>query len=193
MQGITLWIDQDGGKDKVFGLKYNGGPDMDQIASDLPESALQRIEDLPPPQKDRLDGMRAAREVRLELVDNKAEQVVPIDANGGDGLDVKYGFADGFHIYEAKIPLEIYSDRFYGIKLDPEKEFDIGAEWGGMPNREEMRERIAGMGGRGGGMRAGGDGRGGGMRGGGFEPPEEKELWIKTHLAISEKSHSNEE
>ncbi|MBD3219034.1 MAG: hypothetical protein GF310_12235 [candidate division Zixibacteria bacterium] len=193
MQSIILWIDHDGGKDKVFGLKYNGGPDMDKIKADLPESVRKRLEDLPPQQKERLEGMMEARPVSLEVVDNKAEQVVPIDQSGSDGIEVKYGFTDGFHIYEAKVPLEIYSDKFYGIKLDPENQFDIGAQWGGMPDREEMRERMAAMGGRSGGMRGGGHGmRPGGIRGGGFEPPEEKELWIRTRLA-SEKSFRNGE
>jgi hypothetical protein len=188
MQGITLWIDQDGGKDRVFGLKYNGGPDTDKIKDDLPESAKERLENLPADKRQRFMKMMEARPVSLEVVDNKAEQVVPVDQNGSDGIEVKYGFADGFHIYEAKVPLEIYSDQFYGIKLDPETEFDIGAEWGGMPDREEMRERMAAMGDRGGGMPVG-RGRGmrlGGMRGGDLEPPEEKELWIRTSLADTE-------
>lgn len=197
MSGLTLWIDQKGGKNKIFGIRYNGGPSREQIMENLPDEYKARMENMTEEQKERMESRMQARPVRLEVVDSKADQVWPLDSINRYGLEVKYCFIDGFHTYEAKIPLKVISADFYGIKMNPGQEIGLGAEWGGFGSfREHMRERPEGGGGFTGTPPSGG--RGGGMGrppGGGMRPnmPKKQEVWIKADLAASNPAHNEAE
>jgi hypothetical protein len=193
--GLTLWIDQKGGKDKVFGINYNGGPSQEEIMANLPDEVKQRMENMSEEQRARMEARMRARPVRLEVIDNRAEQVWPLDSMNKYGLEVKYGFVDGFYTYEARIPLKIISADFYGIEIKPGQEIALGAEWGGFGNfRGERPERPEG-----GGFsdRPPGERRGGGMgrHPGGMRPniPEKQEIWIKADLAASTQTNKKAE
>lgn len=200
MSGLTLWIDQKGGKDRTFGIRYNGGPSQEQIMENLPDQFKARMENMTEEQKARMESRMQGHPVRLEVVDNRADQVWPLDSANKYGLEVKYGFVDGFHTYEAKIPLKIISADFYGIEIKPGREIGLGAEWGGPGNfRDHMRERPEGGGGFGGNPPpGGGGGRGGGMGrppGGGMRPnmPEKQEFWLKADLSASNPNQNEAE
>jgi|GEM_PF-4738518 len=104
-QGVTLWIDPDGGRSEVFGIRYPIG---------LPPALKQQMEpDL------RNEPMRAIPDYRkwidqlprdlMLLVNGEEQATIPISGNARD-LELALGFTHGNLIYEGKIPFSELGD-----------------------------------------------------------------------------------
>ena len=189
MSGLTVWIDADGGKDKIFGLRYTGGPSMEELQQRQVDSARTMPEG--EGQFPGMDKFRDKMKKRPEfaVVDSKSEQIVPIPKDGSKGPRAEFYSDGGFYNYEFSVPLELFSADFYGLELKPGQKIGIGSIWGGF-DRDEMRKEMGG--GPGGGGMGGGPPPGGGMGGGppgggmrGERPnmPEKQEYWFDITLA----------
>jgi hypothetical protein len=188
MSGLTLWVDPKGKKKKEFGIRYRGGPTMEELRELQNSDGEGSESEMPSEMRKRMKSRMNENASTFAIIDNKAEQIVPISEDGSAGPSVGYASPDGFFCYEFKVPLEIISADFYGITMTPGQKVAIGVQWGGMGDKK----RPEGMSMRGGGMGGGRGGGKGGGRGGGMserrlsDMPKEQKIWIKTKLATGE-------
>ena len=187
MQGLTVWVDPDGGSDGKLGVHCPIGS-KDMVRPDGGMGDREKMEDMI---------LRRLEETasEVELLGPDDEVYGTFAAGDIPGLEVALAYAGGRIVYELKLPLETTDEIPYALAVDWEKEVGIGfvtpkIDMEAM--RDSMRETMGdGMpegpgpgGGRGGGMPGGGmpggpDGPGGGMRGG---MPDPVELWCRARL-----------
>jgi hypothetical protein len=184
-QGLTVWFDPKGGREKAMGVRFPLGsqgkreppaefeeePDIEKLQRTFPMS-LNELEILGPDRKE-------VRRMR------KAE---------AKGVDVTMSVSSGKLVYELKIPLIKSSDRPYAVNVQPGTSFGIGIE---ISPRRDMgqspRRKTGGMGRPVGGGNPGMGGRGGmGQMPGGGRPvmPRNLKLWLSVSLS-QENSPSN--
>jgi hypothetical protein len=193
-QGMILWFDPEGGKEKTFGIKYPVGRQGMQPG----EGRMMR----PDNEEDRQKMRRAMMAISNEL-EILQESKVPIRTSIENlkGIEVFLKRSTGLIVYEAKIPLQENQDFPFAIGAEEGSEIGIGIEVpkmtmnmnraaGGMGGRGGgmggggMGGRGGGMGGRGGGMGGGGmGGRGGGMGGQRANMQKGIKIWTTVHLA----------
>jgi hypothetical protein len=187
-QGLTVWFDPKGGKEKAFGIRYPLGlPPGERPAPkmaaegegvtpvDVPEGAL----------------------AELEIV--RSEKVPPQRVRVADlkGVEVKVTPSTGLLVYEMKIPLAVDAEHPLAVGTPPGGTVGIGFETpkfdvssmprGNTGGGPESGARPPGGGGTGGGMggRGGSMGGAGGMggRGGMMGLAEPLKIWAIVQLA----------
>jgi hypothetical protein len=201
-QGLIVWFDPSGGEKKHFGLKYpvgvppeerpgrgggggyrrspggggggNGRPPGDSGGGDPTQSS-------PPDQVEPTN--------RIEIYGPAKDDAHNFVTEMAPGITVKIGQAEGYLVYEMKVPLAKTADTPYAIEAKPGALLGFGIE---TPKVEHPTgEGRGGMGGFGGGMGGrggGGMGRGGGGGGGGgqrgeHEQPKPLKGWVTIQLA----------
>lgn len=187
-RGLTLWFDPEGGKEKIFGIRFPLG-----LSGAERPSRDRREREEPGGDDDRF--RRATAEVEFLFPAEDERRRMPIQA--AMGVEVRLGTASDRFVYELKIPLALSEEHPYAIGVTAGELIGIGLETPEI-DRDAMRQRrgrggFSGGGGRGGGMRGGG-GRGGGMGGGrggggrGQRPgmPKPLKIWAKLQLADAE-------
>jgi len=186
LSGLTLWLNPEGKSDTEFGIRYRGGPTLEELWKLRNPDAEGTGREIPSDKRENMMKRMNDNAPVFAIVDNKAEQIVPISEDGSSGPSVGYASSEGFFVYEFAVPLEIINADFYGIEMTLGQDVAIGVQWGGMGDRK----RPAGMSSRGGmgGGRGGGKGGGRGGMGGRSMPelPKEQKIWIKTNLATGE-------
>ena len=148
MQGFTLWFDPNGGKEKIFGIKYPLG----MQASDLPgimrrdEQSMERPRQAP---------RRPLND--LEILGPGKDEVKKMEIKEAKGIDVSIEFSSGLLVYELKVPLIRSMQHPYAIGAEAGSSVGIGLETSKLELRD-MRRAISGGTGR--------EGPPGGIRGG---------------------------
>ena len=159
-QGMILWFNPEGGKNKTLGIKYPVGRQV------MPpeEREMKRPGSEASPQKKRPAAISISNELEI-LQDSKVPITTSIDNLKGIQISLKR--STGLIVYELKIPLKANPDLPFAIGTQQGSEIGIGIE---VPKMYMTLNRAAGgMSGRGSGTaRPGGNmgGRGGSMRGG---------------------------
>ena len=162
-QGMILWFNPEGGKEKAFGIKYPlGRQDME-----LGDREIKRPGSEANPQKKSPAAMTISNELEI-LQDSKVPITTSIDKLKGIQIAVKR--SSGLIVYEVKIPLQKNPNLPFAIGAEKGSEIGLGIEIPKMSMTLNRASRSAGgggiggggMGGRGGGM----GGRSGGMGGG---------------------------
>lgn len=197
-QGLVVWFDPSGGDKKHFGVKYPvgmppeerpnrggggyrrgpGGGGRPPVDSHDPSSAGA------PDQVEPTD--------RLEVYGPQKDDAHSFVTEMAPGITVKTGQADGYLVYELKVPLSKTADSPYAIEAKPGALIGFGIETPKMehPAGEGRGGGGGGFGGFGGGM--GGRGGGGGMGGHGgggmggrgqYEQPKPLKSWATIQLA----------
>jgi len=184
-QGMTVWFDPSGGKEKTFGVRFpvglrGGGSFGTRILLDSPEEREAQV-------------AAAMRELELVFAEGKSTRY-PVD--GLPGVEVAADFARGGVVYELKIPLQVTGAFPYAVGAAPGTLVGIGFETPEVDReamRAQMGERSGGggigggdFGGRGGGMGPAGSGGfpggdGPGVRGG--QRPDPLKVWTRVQLA----------
>jgi len=180
MGGLTLWLDNSGKKKMDFGIRYTGGPSLSDLQKvGGPGGGFQGS--LTPEQQKRLAEVEKEMADQITVIDKKGNREATLRPDGSGGPAVCFASLQGIYAYEFSIPLH-KGDLFdWAIGAKPGQTICLGLEWGGMGDRQRMRQ------GMGGGMRKPPDGGGRGGRGGrppGMQRPEKQEIWLKTQLAI---------
>ncbi len=159
-QGMTLWFNPEGGKNKFFGIKYPKGRE------DMPQEDRENMRPgtKADPQNRRRELLAISNEVEI-----LQERKVPIQRTTDNlkGIEVFLNRSTGLIVYEIKVPLQTDTEHPFAINAQEGTEIGIGIEVPKMTltmNRPAGGMGGGGMGGRGGGM----GGRGGGMGGGGM-------------------------
>lgn len=198
-EGLTCWIDNQGGKAKEFGLVYNGGPDISELMKQRKTELGDGGRRWNPPDEG-FEGRELPEERFSILLKKWFMQPAYISPVGKNGPQIGTGVEHGFINYELKIPLSESGDDFYGLGVGPGETITIGLEWGidmkrdpgqGMPGGGRGQGQgggggqIGGPGGAGGGGMKGG--RQGGRMGGGqsMKRFSKQEVWLKVTLAAA--------
>ncbi len=142
-QGMILWFDPEGGKEKTFGIKYPVGRQRMQPG----EGEMMRPENEADLQKMRRAMMAISNE--LEILQ---ESKVPIRTSIKNlkGIEVFLKSSAGLIVYEVKIPLQENQDFPFAVGAEEGSEIGIGIEVPKMTMN--MKRAPGGMGGRSGGM-----------------------------------------
>jgi hypothetical protein len=200
-QGLIVWFDPSGGEKKHFGLKYpvgvppeeragrggggggyrrypggggggSGRPPGDSGGGDPAQSR-------PPDQVEPTN--------RIEIYGPEKDDAHNFVTEMAPGITVKIGQAEGYLVYELKVPLAKTADTPYAIEAKQGALIGFGIE---TPKVEHPAgEGRGGMGGFGGGMGGRGGGGGGMGRGGGggqrgeSEQPKPLKGWVTIQLA----------
>ncbi|MCK5126157.1 MAG: hypothetical protein KAR42_07865 [candidate division Zixibacteria bacterium] len=188
VSGVSVWIDRSGGKNKEFGIKYNGLPSSIDIEALQSGKGFNRQTENPMP--DRMN-LFDKLPVELRLYDKESifkEAIIAED--GTEGPHIECDTSMSFFTYELSFPLPESENRFYGIDTKPGSEISIGFIWADMPSKRPPMDNRGGMqgggmsgGGKGGG-RGGSGGRGSGGMGGNRQMIKKQEIWMKTKLAV---------
>ncbi|MEW6413154.1 MAG: hypothetical protein AB1483_11910 [Candidatus Zixiibacteriota bacterium] len=194
--GLTIYVDNEGSKNKDFYVKFYAGPKMTDMRGPMGAPEEQNGDDQRPQMRERFggppDGEQPDR-LLCYVKDRIAE--MSISPLGDQGPKAVYDTSMGFYCYEFAIPLGESIVRHYGIDSQPGRTISIGAVWGEVnfdDARKQIADRTEGMPGGGmppdDGMPGGGfpGDRPGGMGGGppgGRNMPQKQEIWFKTTLA----------
>lgn len=161
-QGLTLWFDPEGGKNKSFGIKF---PLPKQLTEEQRKMMTARDPELD--KEDRMEEFKPAHR-ELEILYPEEDKNIKLPIKKAEGIEVMLKPSSGVLVYELSVPLRVSEPHPYAIGVKAEKTIGIGLE---VPKRDRSAMRNAGRGGMGrgpgGGMVPAGGGRSGGMRGGG--------------------------
>jgi hypothetical protein len=211
-QGLTIWFDREGGKDKILGIRCPIGAEGEAPPRPIGGEGRQdgkrpqRARTASPDSIDMKEVFVKAA-AKLEICRPGAEGVIRVENNGELGLEVGLGYLQGRYVYEMKVPLACSDLYPHGIGID-ENQF-IGAgfeipkleiaatmaksdERGPMPSggRPDGSSRPSGGVGGGRGRPGGGRGSMGGGRPGAARTAGDGaaglELWIKIKLASAD-------
>ena len=196
-QGLTIWFDPQGKKDKVLGIRYPLGMSEGERA-ELRERRTPQKQNTPETKRPQ---MRRPQNV-VEILIPGQDLVHTVPFRELAGIQVRMDRQTDSLTYELRIPLKSGESFPYAVNASPEQKIGLGIEIPKMDrvNRTGARGRGS-MGGGGmpggGGIDGGGisGGRGGGMRGGsiggrGNMPSRISDglkVWIALELAVQSK------
>lgn len=187
-QGLTIWFDPKGGKNKAFGIKYPlgavfPGPPRNfegNRPEDLGEREPKDVPERPPHE--------AGQELEIMRSEKGTPEKIGIGQAKDQGLEINVASSSELFIYELKIPLVGTKNQPWAVGAQPGAQISVGIETTGR-NQTRPPEgpggieggRIEGRGGMGG--RPGGGGRG--MQDFNTEPDISQALkcWLIVHLA----------
>jgi len=184
-QGLTVWFDPKGGKEKSLGLRYPLGRPLGE------KGEGPRGEPGPPPSEGSPEEVMSA----LEIIRSPKGEPQKMEISDIPGIEISVAPTRGLFVYELKIPLTQTESNLVALGAPPGQTVGIGFEIPKL-DRGQMSGRPAegmpGGGGRppmGGVPGAGGGGRPGGMRGGGpgggmmEQMPEGLKVWTLVRLS----------
>lgn len=172
-QGLTLWLDPKGGKEKSFGIRFplgrqgSGKLTRESMDEQNREEMIERFEQ---------------SLTDLEILGPGKNEIKKMAVEEATGIEIKLEASTRWLVYELKIPLIPTEEHPYAIGTKAGDSIGIGLEAPEI-DMSAMRDRLGG--GMGGGGRMPGEGgRGGmGMRGGGRQMPRELKVWAVVQLA----------
>lgn len=177
-QGITLWFDREGGKDRKFGIHYpigglgpgrNGEESGGEEGGEFPREGFGT----------------APGDVEIYGPSGTDHEQMTLMQTGG--IDARSQISNGILVYEMKIPLSDKGDHPFAIGTRPGSTIGIGFETSG--GRTSLRPQLENSGDADGGR----TGMGRGDRGGRGMPPsgnraEPMNVWTKVTLAERDSS-----
>ena len=191
MNGLTIWIDAQGGKKEAFGVKYPvASPPDDGMRRESPPGDSMRMEKRDDSDSDRarrMDDPAAFKALvtryhrsELQFVGPDEELIASLFAgdpdSGETGVEAMIDYANRTLIYELRLPLAALNEMPYAIHAGPGETIGIGIKIGqrqmldrkgtGEGPPEGMEGGPGGMGGGPGGTGGGPGGMGGGPGGG---------------------------
>jgi len=195
--GFTVWLDPQGGSEKVFGIRFPFHRGMQD--NNMPPRARGREDRMPADKKGSQEPPEVFQEPwqEIEIVGPGREEryATTIETTEKDGLTVKIGRSKGYFVYELKVPLIENEKHPYAIGVNKQGLIGIGFETSGIGGGVERGMGLPGAGGAGrGGMRTPGGGVGGmpysddgmgfsGGRGGMPEGQKNFQLWLIVMLS----------
>jgi hypothetical protein len=174
-QGLTVWLDPKGGKNKSFGIKFPLGikGEEQEGAKMAPQEMMDEMA--------REKMMQKFQEMmtELEVLGSDEEVMAKMDIEDAQGIEVKMRNTAGTFVYELKVPLASGEEYPFAIGVEPGNVIGVG-----FLSPKMQMSRPSGM--RGGGrMPVGGEGMppGGGMSGYGRMMPRDLNIWARVQLA----------
>lgn len=115
--GFTAWFDPDGGKNKVFGIRFPVG--MKRMGMSIEDKDLEKKLEV-------LEGLQDKME--LMIGPGKPPLGLSLDEARQQGIEAKIGREKGYFVYELKVPLEKSSRHPYAIEAKAGKPIGLGLE-----------------------------------------------------------------
>jgi hypothetical protein len=167
-QGLTVWFDPAGGKNKALGINYPlegpiGGRNRQGMMARPDEAQERKPRDLP-------------AELEILRSESKSPETKTLDQAKKEGLEVKANITEGSFVYELKIPLVISEGQPVGIGVQPNGVVGVLFETGKLDQSRMQGRPPGGMGGGRGGARM--------MR----NMPEPIKIWTRVRLVQAEKA-----
>jgi hypothetical protein len=200
MNGLTVWIDETGGKKEVFGINYPMQRSMGEPGemprgspSEPTEERSSHVDN-----QQMLKRLLSEAQGELQVVGLNGEPLyfLPAGDSTQEGIAAMVDISNRTLIYELRIPLAPGDSLPIGIKASPGATIGVGFKVGSRERPDMKRtgegppsgmgEQPGGTGGfpgGGGGPPGGGMGQGGGMPPGGASI-EPLELWTRVKLAV---------
>jgi hypothetical protein len=178
-QGLTVWLDPKGGKNKIFGIKFPLGRKVGEEEGERMDAQAMMDE------MAREEMMEKLQEsmTELEVLGPDEKVLEKMNIEDAKGIGVKMRNAGGTFVYELRVPLTSSKEHPFAVGVKSGDMIGVGF----LSPKLQMR-RPSGM--RGGvGMPGGGGGMGGrggmgGMGGGmGRQMPQDLKIWAKVQLA----------
>lgn len=176
-QGLTIWFDPDGGKERSLGIKFPLGR-QGQPSGEMPmrQREKEQIQEKSP------EFFEKSLE-ELEILGPKKDETRRISVKEVKGIEIAVDPSGGLLVYELKVPLLHSEEHPYAVGAEAGDLVGIGIEVPKMDLSKKRKEiegkRPEGMGGRGGGM------------GGRPEIPNGLKVWITVQLS-SERGFNTE-
>jgi len=172
-QGFTVWVDPEGGKDEVRGVRFPLG-----AGRQMREMSRERLggEEGEGGAPDRAEAQEQMNELvtlnqsNFQLLDGT--DTTSVEGNEAEGVQVALGRGGGVLVYEVRLPFRSREAGGFAIGIPPGGTFGMGFTTPELPERARGMRGPGGRGGFGGeeGFGGGGPGMGGGP-GGGMRPP----------------------
>jgi hypothetical protein len=192
-EGLTIWLDDSGKKNKDFMIRFRGGPSLAEFA-DSSDTLGQRGRWM----RHEFEGPEGGlgREPRDPFTCYIKDRIVEnaIATDGSNGPAAAFGLESRSPVYEFSIPLDSGHVLFYGLGIEPGHVLGVGFEWSEPKESQHSVEREmpygspprggGGFPGDVGGMPPGGD-RGDRPEGGRGFQSQKREIWFTTRLASS--------
>lgn len=174
-QGLTVWLDPKGGKNKTFGIQYPlGRQENEQEAERMdPQDVMDEAA-----REKMMEKFRAALS-ELEVLGPGEKVMEKLPVEKARGIDVEVRDAAGTFVYELKVPLAASDDNPYAVGVEAGDEVGVGILSPKLEMRRPRGEPGMGRPGMGGGMPP----AGAGMRGMGRFSPRQLKIWAKVRLA----------
>jgi hypothetical protein len=192
MQGLTLWFDPNGGKEKIFGIQFP----ISMSEREMQQRRMQESDVQMKPRRDEQDSERRRQlpnrqMTEFEILGPGKDERTRMPITESVGINVSIRPSSGMLVYELKVPLQLTDEFPYAIGTHAGSAIGIRLETPKMSRQNMGRGMPGGMPGVGrggmGGMPGGGGMRGGGMR---FRMPGPLKIRAKIQLASSsEASH----
>jgi hypothetical protein len=175
--GLTLWVDQDGGSDRVLGVKFPVG----LVGEGMDREELRRMRDQSPEEKKEFL-MKAMDEIVIIRGEEKEKVLMSLAKH--EGVEAAFDINRFELLYEIKIPIN--GNHFFNVNLNESKTISIGFETTEFKKLIQDMQIQGGFSGGMGGGRAGMSGGRGGMGGRGMsqrpEIPDQFKFWIDLEL-----------
>lgn len=193
MQGLTLWFDPNGGKEKIFGIQFP----ISMPEGEMQQRGMQARDVQMKPERDEQDPERrrqipTRQMTELEILGPGKDESTRMLITEAVGINVGIRASSGMLVYELQVPLQLTEEFPYAIGAEAGNAIGIRLETPKI-NRQNMgRGMVGGMpgGGRGG---MGGMPGGGGMRGGGMRPRMPEPLKIRAKIQLASNSEAIQE
>jgi hypothetical protein len=175
-EGLTLWLDAEGGKDKTFGIRFPLGMAGSRMPRPSPNEGERDSEEM---SETRAELFKRAN-LELEILGPGEDQQQRCRVATLEGIEAKASLSNNTLVYELKVPIAQSDTHPFAIRAEQGQSIGVGIETPEI-DRDKMREGM------------GGGKRGGGMRGGGpgFERPQPLKVWAKVQLAAPVSSDSD--
>lgn len=202
--GLTIWLDDAGNKNKDFMIRFRGGPSRSEFA-DSSDTLGRRGRWMRPDFEGREGG--PGSEPREPFTCYIKDRIVEngIAPDGTNGPAAAFGLESRAPTYEFSVPLDSSHVLFYGLGVEPGHVLGVGLVWSEPKEMEQSGDRemlsgspsgggggVGGFPGGGSGMPPGGDrgDRPGGGRGPSGMQSQDREVWFTTRLASSRQQPS---
>lgn len=156
--GLILWLDPEGGKEKVLGIRFPLGLTGTRSPGVPPTGTAGEAGPDPAGMQERF----AATVSEVEILSGEDESGLRLPAESASGLTATAALAYGTLTYELKIPLQEREPHGYAVGTEPGATIGLGLETPEL-DREAIRAPMRGRGGGGRGVEM--PDRGGSMRG----------------------------
>jgi hypothetical protein len=173
-QGLIVWLDPRGGKNKTFGIKFPLGRQMGEEEGERMDPRVMMDE------MSREEMMKKLQEsmTELEILGPEGKVLGRMDIEDAQGIEVKMRNAAGTFVYELKVPLASSEEYPLAVGVNPGDTIGVG-----FLSPKMQMQRPSGMRGMGGMPPGGRMPPGGGMGRMGPMIPKDLKIWAKVQLA----------
>jgi hypothetical protein len=121
MRGITIWFNDEGNKDKIFGISFKR--EFDRPSESLKKRSEDEFDQPPNFNRDMINDLNMSR-FMIQIKDSLMD--VPIENESG--IEAGFEIFEGIYGFEFKVPLSKIKESQTILKIPDDKQLSIGIE-----------------------------------------------------------------